>query len=275
MIKLIIISLLISTLYYCSSTSEKDYSKTEVEGRADEYSAMGDTFRNNKKYDEAFNYYQIASDMYLLKGSKEKYVLSKLKQCILLLKNDKFDEFKDIIGKIKIFNQVEKLSMNNQIDYLEARYNYQEGKLAEGNIIISRLIKNYEKENLIEQVIYYRFFYAAKNMKSTVQNKIDLYLYGLKNINELYMKGKLENIEVLTFANLTMGDIYLGKKKFKEAEAQIIETEKIYNNLELTSKRDQILRQYIKLYQGLDNKGKTQYYSERLEQFKMLMIKYK
>src|SRR3989339_419312 len=277
MIRSIFITLLLANswaFFSCSSTNEQTYSKTEVEGRADEYSAMGDALRNDRKYAEAYNYYQIATDMYLMKGSKEKFVLTRLKQAILLLKEERFAEFLSVMKSLEIFNRVEKLALDKQIDYINARYFYQNKETSKGNAIILELIKKYDEAGEFEQRGYYQFYFASQNIAAIKRETLPTMQESLAEINKLYENGKLTNTEALTFANYTMCTIYLQLKDFEKAKKQIEYTESIYELLELTSKRDQILNLYIELYSALNNNEKRNYYLDLKKEFDELVEKY-
>ncbi len=267
--------LLLTLTLSCSSTSEQAYSKNEVENRADEYSAMGDSLRNDRKYVEAANYYQMAADMYQMKGSKEKFVLTKLKQALLLLKEDKFEEFTTLMKTVELFNEVEKLKLDKQIAYLNARFYYQTKDNQKANAIILDLIKKYDSADEFEQKVYYQFYYAGQNLDLVTEQLLVELESSLEEINRLYKNGKLTNTEVLTFTNYTMSKIYLTQKKFSNAKIQIEYTETIYELLELTSKRDQIIKLYIDLYSALNNNDKKNYYLNLEKQFAGLMEKYK
>jgi hypothetical protein len=274
MIKLTFICFFLVFYISCSSTGEKDYKKNDVEGRADDHSAMGDRFRNERKYQDAFNYYQTASDLYLLKGSNDKYILTKLKQCLLLLKENKESEFNILIDKLKIFNEIENLGLNRQIKYMEARYLYQKGDVSKGNKIIEQLIGEYNSSEEFEQKTYYQFYFVSKNINKISIKKIQRLDDSLDDLNDLYDGGKLQNIEVLTFSMRTLSQLYLANSMYEKAKKMIEKTDKLYLDLELTSKRDQILKLYINLYKGLKDTNKIEYYNGLLKRFLLLMKKY-
>ena len=72
-------------LISCSSTPKKEYTQTSIEGRADEYSNIADSYRQKKMYKDALDYYESAAELYLLKGSKDKYAIIKIKQSIFFI----------------------------------------------------------------------------------------------------------------------------------------------------------------------------------------------
>ncbi len=264
---LIIISL---NLLSCSSTSQKKYEQNEMEGRADEYSALGDKFRNEKKYIEAEKYYQTAADLYILKGIKKKYLLTRLKKALLLIKRNEIKSFNKNLLSLKSFNQIENLGLDRPIKYLEARYLYHRGNISKANELIKELVSLYDNEKEIEQKIYYHFFLASKNLQTTDNKKRRKLKNRLSELEELYNAGELYNIEVLAFARLTMSKLYLEHDHFEQAKKQIVKTDNLYRNLELTSKRDQILQLYIELYKKQNNLEKLKHYQTLLINFKKL-----
>ncbi|GEM_PF-3692502 len=272
MIKLAVSLLLLSCLG-CSSTSEKSYKKTDVESRADEYSLLGDKFRNEKKYQDALTYYQTSADLYLLKGSKEKYLLDQLKQCLVLLKMEMREEFNLLLSKVKTFNQLENLAMDKQISYMEARALYEKGNKAEANVIIQNLIKSY-RDDEFEQMAYYQFFFASQNLSLLTEIEFRQLELSFEEIKKLYDSRKLQNIELMPFSAVTISQLYLGKGMMSVAFNHISLTDKIYLDLELTSKRDQVLQLYVDYYEKSSDSARATYYKDLLVKFHELMSKY-
>ena len=93
-------------------------------------------------------------------------------------------------------------------------------------------------------------------------------------INELYNDGKLFNIEVLTFSSLVISKIYLNCEDYQSAKKYIEKAEKLYVNLELTSKRGEILKLHIKLHNKQGHKKQEDHYQELLKQFNLVKSRY-